>query len=239
MTKLVSDPPSTPFYYLRDMGKREDIHYLRRVLLNWFSQNRRTFPWREGELTNYQLIFTEILLQRTQADTVAKYFDTFFNRYPGWDELSRASLSELEEILRPLGLYKHRAKRIYKVVSEFNERQGSLPRNRGELQESSLASLYISNAYELFVLSRRAALLDVNMARVLRRYLIPGEAVDVRLDSPLQALAREVVNVKRCKDLNWAILDFAAMICKARNPRCSECPLKVKCRHFNENLRCS
>ena len=214
------------------MWNRNDIKYFRRVLLEWFNSNKRDFPWRSDEVTNYEIIFSEILLQRTKAETVSKYYETFFNKYPNWEMLIKATHEELKDILKPLGLNEHRAKRISNIIQEFRLKNGVLPGNMGELHESSLATLYLSNAYELFILKRRAALLDVNMSRLLGRFFHPQESKDVRNDKLIQDLAYNVINIKECKDLNWAILDYAAMVCTAHKPKCTKCELNTKCSFF-------
>lgn len=219
------------------MYNKNNIKFFRKQLLDWFKSNRRVFPWREEGLTNYEIIISEILLQRTKAETVAKYYHEFLEKYPDWQNLTKATIEDLENILRPLGLYKHRAKRLSKISNEYIQKNGLLPRNKNELQESSLSTLYISNAYELFILNKRAPLLDVNMARVLSRYFNPKEFKDVRNDKELQALSKIVVNVKNCKELNWSILDFAALICKSRKPSCSSCPLSIKCEYNKQKTQ--
>ncbi len=208
------------------------IRYFRKALLGWFEVHQRDFPWREEGVSNFELIFSEVLLQRTRAETVAKYYPVFFGRYPDWEHLVEATDDELQEILKPLGLYRHRAARIRKMIDEYTRRDGVLPKNKNELNESSFASLYISNAYELFVLKKRAPLLDVNMSRVLRRYFLPKKFQDVRHDKEVQMLARNVLNVRDCKELNWAVLDFSAIVCKSSTPRCEVCVLKSKCSYY-------
>lgn len=208
------------------------VKYFRKALLSWFEVHRRDFPWRREGVSNFELIMSEVLLQRTRAETVAKYYPLFFGRYPDWDHLVAATDEELQEILQPLGLYKHRAARIRKMIDEYKRRNGALPRSKGELNESSFASLYLSNAYELFILKKRAPLLDVNMSRVLRRYFMPKIFQDVRLDKEVQELANKVINVRDCTELNWAVLDFSALVCKASTPRCEECLLKSKCSYY-------
>lgn len=208
------------------------LKFFRKELLKWFQSNGRDFPWRKETASNYELIISEILLQRTRAETVARYYPVFFSAYPSWEALSTASLSELEEILHPLGLYQHRAKRLQRITEEYKQRKGKLPANKSELQDSNLASLYISNAYELFILKKRSALLDVNMARLLSRFFNPGPFKDVRNDKPLQELAARVTDVRECKSLNWSILDYAALICLANKPKCQECPLASKCAFY-------
>ncbi len=214
------------------MWNKNNITFFRRVMLEWFNSNRRDFPWRKSGINNYELIISEILLQRTKAETVAKYYNTFFAKYPNWDKIKNASINDLENILRPLGLYKHRANRLQKIIHEYKAKNGILPQNTGELHESKLSTLYISNAYELFILDHRAALLDVNMARVLSRFFSPQEFKDVRHDKILQDLAYNVINIKKSKDINWAILDYAALICKSSKPKCSDCKLRTRCKFY-------
>lgn len=214
------------------MWEKQKIAFFRRKLLAWSNDNLRDFPWRRDDISNYQLIITEILLQRTKAETVSNYFETFFKKYPDWGSIIDADIQDLENILKPLGLYKHRAKRIYNIIQEYKAKKEELPKNKNQLQESNLSTLYISNAYELFILNHRSALLDVNMSRVLSRFFHPKPHKDVRNDRMMQDLAGKVINVKRCKELNWCILDFAALVCKSSDPKCDECILKSKCSYF-------
>lgn len=221
------------------MLEARDLAYFRKNLLGWYEVNKRNFPWREEGVSNYELILSEVLLQRTKAETVARYYNTLFNRYPTWDSLADASIEQLEELLKPLGLFRHRAKRIHKIAQGYIEKNGKLPRNSNELRESSLSSLYITGAYEIFVLKKRSALLDVNMARVIARVFNHGQTKDIRNDKQLQELAKEVTNTRFCKELNWAILDFASMTCKSSKPSCQDCPLKNKCNFWLDNQNSS
>jgi DNA (cytosine-5)-methyltransferase 1 len=217
------------------MYDKNKIKFFRKSLLKWFEHNGREFPWRKDNIPNYQVIISEILLQKTKAETVAKYYKTYFKKYPDWNKLLKATLNDLEDILKPLGLQKHRAKRLYKLAQEYKSKNGNLPKNKEELNESGFATQYISGAYELFVLNRRAALIDVNMSRLLLRFFHPKEFQDVRNDKILIDLANNVLNVKSCKELNWAILDFSALICKSRKPKCQDCILQSRCEFFNQN----
>jgi A/G-specific adenine glycosylase len=143
--------------------------------------------------------------------------------------LISATDEDLVDIFKPLGLHHQRAKRVRKIIDEYKLKNGILPKNKNELQESSFATLYISSAYELFILKKRSALFDVNMTRVLSRFFDQSDAKDNRNNKTIQELAFNVINVKACKELNWSILDFAALVCQARKPRCEGCILKSKC----------
>lgn len=214
------------------MDMDQKIVFIQKSLLDWFCINGRDFPWRKQGIQNYQILLSEILLQRTKAETVAKYYSTFFDKYPDWQTLGEATLYELEEIIKPLGLYTQRAKRIYSIAQGIKKRLGNMPTNRQEVEDSGFVGLYIANAYELFVLKNRKPLLDVNMSRLLKRLFNQGEFKDVRLDKEIQIIADLLVNNKKCKELNWAILDFASMICKSKNPLCEQCILKSNCMYY-------
>ena len=60
----------------------------------------------------------------------------------------------------------------------------------------------------------------------------PGDFIDVRHDKEIQELANDIIEVRRCKELNWAILDYAALVCKTRNPLCEECVLNKHCKYY-------
>ena len=98
------------------MWNKNEIKYFQNTLLDWYASNKRDFPWRQSGTSNFELILSEILLQRTKAETVAKYYPVFFNKYPNWDSLVVASIEDLEEVFKPLGLYRHRASRLFRIV---------------------------------------------------------------------------------------------------------------------------
>ena len=89
-------------------------------ILEWFEENGRHFPWRNKSATNYQLIISEVLLQRTKAETILKFFPIFIKKYPSWKQLGTATEIELQEILRPLGLSNQKGSRLFKLAQELS-----------------------------------------------------------------------------------------------------------------------
>ncbi len=212
--------------------ENEKISYLQKTILNWYKQFGRKFPWREQGVGDYKLLISEILLQRTKVETVAKFYKIFFLKYPNWNLLCKASLKELEVTLKPIGLYKQRAKRLFLLAEKHKITKRKIITGRKEITAMGYSGLYLGNAYELFVLSRPKPLLDVNMIRLLQRYFDLKGGVDVRRDRYLQSLAEKVVKNKNFKKLNWAILDYAAMVCKSKKPSCKECIIAAHCKYF-------
>jgi A/G-specific adenine glycosylase len=215
---------------------KQNINEFQQKLLDWYEQNGRAFPWRGEGLTEYELIIAEILLQRTNAATISKFYQGFITRFPNWLKLDNASSQDVEEFLKPVGLYRQRTSRIKKLAKEMIERNGVLPTERNELETIPFFGQYIANSIELLIFNKPAPLIDVNMARLLERYFKQRKMADIRFDSELQALALQVVSHQDSKTVNWAILDFAALVCTARRPKCQICIFRSKCSYF-KNLK--
>ncbi len=211
-----------------------DIEFFQKNLLDWYKQNGRTFPWRNKSATNYELIISEVFLQRTKAETVSKFLTPFFKKYPSWKQLGEATEYDLQEATKPLGLYRQRGSRLYKMAQELKRRKGRFPKQRIQVEEIPMRGQYITNTFELYVLKKKSPLLDVNMARLLERFFGERKMADIRYDPYLQTLAYRVVDVDASIELNWSILDFASLICKKRTPTCEKCPLNTKCQ-FNKS----
>jgi A/G-specific adenine glycosylase len=183
------------------------ILWLRRRLLSWFEQSGRFFPWREPGRTPYE----------------------FVEHYPSWAALAQAPLDSLENALRSLGLWRQKALAFQHLAQSIEERDGVLPRT--ELERLPGIGPYTASAVLATVYGRPEPLLDVNMARLLGRFLGPLERAEASPRRPLHVLALRLVRSKRSFAVNWAALDFGALMCKARRPRCPECPLRNRCEY--------
>ena len=210
---------------------------IQRHLLHWFAKNDRGYPWRRASATKYQRVIAEVLLQRTKADVVARMFDAFIAKYPSWRRLAEASRAELEDVLRPLGLWKRRAISMGSLAEAMNLRQGRFPKERRDLEELPAVGQYVCNAILMFDQGICQPLLDVNLARVLERLFEPRKLADIRYDPFLQELSSRMVQHERPAEVNWAFLDLAAMVCTIRSPKCGICPLRNHCCFASAKLR--
>ncbi len=214
--------------------EKDKIEFFQNKILDWYEENGRHFPWRNKSATNYERIISEVLLQRTRAETVANFFPKFIKKYPSWKKLGDATEQELQEALKPIGLYKQRGTRLYKLAQEMKKRKGRFPVIRDRVEEMPMMGQYIANAYELFILEKPSPLLDVNMARVLERFFGERKLADIRYDPYLQELAQEVVDYPYSKEINWGILDFGSKICKKNEPKCDRCLLSDQCKYYQD-----
>ena len=213
-----------------DVGKL--MPWVRKRLLSWFARDGRSFPWREPGRTPYEVVVAEILLQRTTAAGVVRAYSGFIERYPSWATLAQTPLDGLENALRPLGLWRQKALAFQHLAQSVEERGGVIPRTRAELERLRGIGPYTASAVLAIVYGRTEALLDVNMTRLLGRLLGSPGSPEAGAKGPLHAFALRLVSGKRSLEINWAVLDFGALVCRARRPRCPECPLRTRCWSF-------
>ncbi len=214
---------------LLSKDEKRKITLLRGSLLSWYAENGRRFPWRRDGVSQYERICVEVLLQRTRAQSVSSVYKKFFEEFACWDDLNEAPNSKLESAFQPLGLWRQRAKSIKGLAEYAAKRGGKFPADRKELATVPGIGHHICNAILLFQHGQPAPLVDVNLARLVERYVKPRKLADLRYDPWLQAAAHWLVRKEPVKT-NWAVLDFAALVCKTSNPSCSDCRLANRCR---------
>jgi A/G-specific adenine glycosylase len=212
--------------------KRKDISWFNEKISRWYSKEGRGFPWRNKSASKYQLIIAEVLLQRTKAETVSGFYPRFIKKFPSWKILAKAKKKDLQVFLKPIGLWRQRANALKNLSAEMVKRNGRFPKTREEIEKIPAVGQYIANAVLMFCHEQPQPLLDVNMARVLERFFGPRKLADIRYDPYLQQLAKDVLPKRKFREFNWAILDFASLICRAKKPFCRKCCLSRRCRYL-------
>ena len=225
----MGQPARVSYELAPEVGER--IRWLRRRLLSWFVCNGCSFLWREPDRAPYEVVVAEVLLQRTTAVGVARAYPGFIEHFPSWTSLSQAPLECLESVLRPLGLWRQKTLAFQSLAQSIVANGGVVPSTRTELERLRGIGPYTASAVLAIVYGRAEPLLDVNMARLLRRFLASPEHTEARPRRMLHALALRLVRSKHSLAVNWAALDFGALVCCARQPRCPECPLRARCEY--------
>jgi A/G-specific adenine glycosylase len=207
------------------------INEFRKILLDWWSHNYRVFPWRD---TNdpYKIIIAEILLHRTNAKQVIHTYKFFLEKYPNIQSAALSSTEEFEKISYSLGL-RWRWNLFYLMIREIVDRFGSkIPENFEDLISLSGVSHYIGSAVRCFAFGYPEALLDTNTVRVSGRLLGIKITDSSRRSEQFRYILQTLIDPTQPREFNWALIDFAALMCKSRNPNHSDCPLIKYCKYY-------
>lgn len=172
-----------------------------------------------------------MLLRKTTAQQVERIYDVFLRKYPNPRVLSNADENELKELLEPLGMEHRRTKLLIEFGKAIMERyKENIPTVAEELLQLPGVGLYAANAVLSFSHDQDVPVVDTNFIRVIGRvFNFKSSKTRVRNDSRIWEFSRTLVPRGRSREFNLAVLDFAATVCKSRNPKCDTCPLVSIC----------
>jgi len=218
----------------REQVRRRRSRIIRR-LLRWGRNNSREFDWRDVSRHPYDVLIAEILLKRTTSTAAARLYPLFLRQFPSVDAIAEAPMASLQEALKPVGLYRQRAQGL-KALAEYlcDAHGGEIPSTVTSLEKVPHAGPYVARAVSSFAFGRRAAIVDSNVARILRR-LLRSSLDPTASDRALQKLADELLPNKEHRLFNYAMLDLGATICRYVRPRCRACPLRPTCDYGQAN----
>ncbi len=205
-------------------------------LLRWYKRNKREFPWRFCK-DPYQVLVSEILLQKTDAPKVIPVYENFVRRYSKVGKLQLACLSDVKKILKSLGLL-YRAKRLISIGKYLSiYHQGQVPSKKDQLLKMKGVGEYVGSAVLCFAFNKRVPIVDSNIVRLFQRIFgYESSKKRPRDDPSLWQLAELLLPDRNVKDYNYALLDFSALVCTGRNPRHEICPLKSICRYYKKKV---
>jgi A/G-specific adenine glycosylase len=209
-----------------------DRRQFRQRLLAWYRRHGRDLPWRKTS-DPYHILVSEIMLQQTQVDRVLPKYAEWLDKYPSLQALAAAPEHEVTATWYPLG-YNIRPRRLHTIARESVARYGGhLPADEATLRSFKGIGAYTAGAIRSFAFRERAAILDTNVARVLFRVFVgDGNRKSHAMKRHLWLLSETLVPARHVFDFNQALMDFGAMVCVARNPKCLICPMSKNCRAF-------
>ena len=217
------------------MPKPPARRIFRRKLLEWYDRNGRSLPWRDTA-DPYHILVSEIMLQQTQVDRVLPKYHEWLEKFPSFEALAAAPEDDVTGAWYPLG-YNIRPRRLQAIAREaVASYGGKLPADESTLLSFKGIGAYTAGAIRSFAFRERAAILDTNVARVLFRvFMGRGERRAHATKKNLWAISDALVPRRRAFDFNQGLMDFGAMLCTARKPKCLICPMASICAAYPHN----
>ena len=200
----------------------------RDALVRWGRKHFRPFPWRNTK-DSYAVLMAELMLHRTQVAQVTPVYTRFMARFPDLESLAAAPKRRVANLLRKLGL-QWRIDLIpataRALMADFN---GTVPRDKVALCGLGGVSDYIASAVRCFAFDEPEPLIDTNTVRIVGRLFgLPMKDSSRRNPIFKQAMS-ELLDRKRPRAYNYALLDHAHTVCRKRDPDCEVCPLLRWC----------
>ncbi len=200
-----------------------------KILTHWYSDNKRSLPWRETK-NAYHIWLSEIIMQQTQVKQGLPYYESFAKHFPTVFELANASEEQVLKLWQGLGYYS-RARNLHATAKYIaQELDGRFPDTYSDLIKLKGIGDYTASAIASISFNKPEAVVDGNVYRVLSRYF----GIETPINSTegikaFKALATSLIDHDHPGDYNQAVMEFGAMQCKPKNPYCIVCPLKDGC----------
>lgn len=193
----------------------------------------RLFPDAYCQLNHrnsFELLIAVVLSAQTTDERVNSVTGELFSKYSNAKKLANADQEDVESIIRPIGLYRMKAKNIISLAKVLVDRfHGSVPDNREDLESlpgvgRKTANVILSNCFDV-----PAFAVDTHVSRVSKRLQIADENDDVdKIEEKLMNSFPEELWGK----LHHQFIFFGRYKCKARNPECDSCPFTDICTYF-------
>ncbi len=161
------------------------------------------------------------MLQQTQVKTVIPYFKKFVKNVPSLKVLSTSNKNKILKLWEGLGYYS-RAKNLHKASKILiKKHKGKLPDNFDQLKELPGIGDYTANILLALIYNHPRIGLDGNVKRILFRLFKLNEKSVINL-----------FKTNRNGDFAEALIEFGALICKSKDPKCYECKIKNMCLYY-------
>ncbi|HQA48097.1 MAG TPA: endonuclease III [Bacillota bacterium] len=208
------------------MGQRNEEDIRRKTVLDILE---KTYPDATTELVHknpYELLIATMLSAQTTDKQVNKVTPGLFERFPDAKALAEADISEIESLIKTCGFYKSKARNIKEacriIVEEYG---GRVPQTMEELTDlpgvgRKTANVVLSNAFGVDAIA-----VDTHVFRVANRLGL-AQSGDVR--GTEEQLMENIPREKWSRAHHW-LIHHGRRICKARRPKCEECPLAEVC----------
>lgn len=201
-------------------------------------QMAEMFPDAHCELVHrnsFELTIAVLLSAQTTDVHVNKVTAKLFEKYKTPQDYLDVDVSELEQDIKSIGLFRSKAKNIQKLAyTLLNEFNGVIPETREELITLAGVGRKTANVVMSVAFEEPAIAVDTHVERVAKRL-----AFCRWKDSVLQV--EEALMNKIPRD-EWSVthhrlIFFGRYHCKARNPGCVECPLLSVCREGKKRMK--
>ena len=153
-----------------------------------------------------------------------------FSRFPNAEKMADGDIEEIEDLVKPCGLYRMKAKNIKDasrmLMDDFG---GELPSDMESLLKFPGVGRKIANLLIGDIFGGEAIVCDTHCIRICGRFGMYPESE--KNPERIEKILRGLMNPADGPDFCHRIVFFGREVCTARSPQCDTCPLAELCEH--------
>jgi len=177
----------------------------------------------------FSILIGTILSARTKDENTAKVVKKLFSRYRTPKALANAKVRNVEKLIKSIGFYHVKAKRIIKVAQIINSQyRGNVPENFEKLIELPGVGRKTANCVLVYAFDTPAIPVDTHVHRISNRLGL----VDTKMPEETEMELRKKIPKKYWLQINDTFVMYGQNICKPISPLCNICKIKTKCNYY-------
>ena len=176
---------------------------------------------------DYELVIAVMLSAQTTDKSVNAVTPILFKKYPTLDALYDAPLEDIEEIIKPIGLYKNKAKNLKGIVKDLKERfNGVVPSDKEQLMTLPGVGNKTAGVIRAEIFQIPDLPVDTHILRISKRLNLAkkdDEPIDV------ERKLKKIIPEERWIKSHHQLIHFGRYYCIARSPKCENCKISDMC----------
>ena len=175
---------------------------------------------------DYELLFATRLSAQCTDARVNIVTKELFSRWPSLEALAQADLEEMENVVKPCGLYRVKARDIHQCAQVLLERhEGKVPDTMEQLLALPGVGRKTANLILGDLFGKPAVVADTHCIRISGRLGLTDHADPVKVEMDL----KKIIEPADQNDTCHRFVHFGRDICAARSPKCDACFMTDLC----------
>ncbi len=184
----------------------------------------------------FSILIGTILSARTKDETTTKVVRELFLKYDSPKSLANAKIKDIEKIIKSIGFYHVKAKRIIEVASIINSKfKGKVPENLDELTSLPGVGRKTANCVLVYAFDKPAIPVDIHVHRISNRLGL----VKTKTPEETEFELTKKIQKKHWLNINDTFVMYGQNICKPISPLCKVCKIKKYCKYYRTMKRVS
>ena len=180
----------------------------------------------------FNILIGTILSARTKDESTTKVARKLFTKYKSVKALANAKVRDVEKIIRSIGFYHVKAKRIIEVASIINTKfNGKVPDDLDTLITLPGVGRKTANCVLVYAFEKPAIPVDIHVHRISNRLGL----VDTKTPEETELELMKKVPERYWLEINDTFVMFGQNICKPISPMCNVCKIKKICKYYKTN----
>lgn len=184
----------------------------------------------------FSILIGTILSARTRDENTTKIVKKLFLRYKNAKALANAKVKDVEKIIKSIGFYHVKAKRIIEVASIIDSQyRGRVPDDFERLVNLPGVGRKTANCVLVYAFDKPAIPVDVHVHRISNRLGL----VKTKTPEETEMMLMEKIPKKYWLEINDTFVMYGQNICKPISPMCDVCKIKRKCNYYKSKKNAS